>query len=400
MAAATVDHHHRRHHLHLNSLPLIDVRLLSHSELLSLSLCSSSSSTTTVQYDVDEQDSTPKIDASVFNESAGSRKQTFSRLRLAPRNSSPLPPQIPSPAPVKPLDEEDSQVISLLKSLLNIQSHNSPAIADDQLIPVRVEFEDLSNTNGNGYVGLQNIPVELVTCSGTNRKRGRPRKDESGSARDYRWLIASENGRSESQSEIDKTMVTAVNESSQYTPVGIVSCETEKRKRGRPRKNESAFIKVNGSEDGITNKLLVSPVGSVSCETGKRKRGRPRKNDSAMKMVMVSESSQNVSSDVVTCETRKRKPGRPRKNETMRGYGGVRSDDKLVQSESEVKMEIVVPKTEDEKVLPVENRNGVVVNLVPLANVEDPFWEELRRTEGMEKDDELLGFWRGSNGDW
>ena len=74
------------------------------------------------------------------------------------------------------------------KSLLNIQSHSSAVIADDdddkddsQLIPVRVKFED-SNTSGNGiHIGPQNIPVELVTCSGTKRKRGRPRKENSGS---------------------------------------------------------------------------------------------------------------------------------------------------------------------------------------------------------------------------
>ncbi|KAK1592697.1 hypothetical protein Q3G72_028886 [Acer saccharum] len=413
MAVTTVDNHHHLH-LHLNSLPLIDVRLLSNSELLSLSLCcssSSSSTTTTIQFDDEDQHSTPKIDASVFNESAGSRKQTFSRLRLRPRNSSPLPPQIPSPAPVKPLDEENSQVISLLKSLLNIQSHSSAAIADDddsQLIPVRVKFED-SNTSGNGiHIGPQNIPVEFVTCSETKRKRGRPRKENSGStvASNYRWSMASDNG------ETDKMMATVLNGSSQNTPIGIVgSCETGKRKRGRPRKYDSPVIKVNENQNGINNN--VSPVGGVSCETGKRKRGRPRKNASGivkgneinkMDMVLEGESARNISNDVVACETSKRKRGRPRKDESLRGYGGVKSDNKLVQSsESEApKMETVVPEErEDGKEMAVESTNGVVVDVVPLVpNVEDPFWEELRRTERTEKGGELLEFWRGSNGEW
>ncbi|KAK4858862.1 hypothetical protein QYF36_023098 [Acer negundo] len=417
MAVTTVDNHHQQQHLHLNSLPLIDVRLLSNSELLSLSLCSSSSSstTTTIQFDDEDQHSTPKIDASVFNESAGSRKQTFSRLRLRPRNSSPLPPQIPSPAPVKPLDEENSQVVSLLKSLLNIQSHSSTAIADDndnddsQLIPVRVKFEEYSNTIVNGIrIGPQNIPVELVTCSKTKRKRGRPRKENSGStiASGYRWSMASDNG------ETDKMMATVLNGSSQNTPIGIVgSCETGKRKRGRPRKNDSPVIKVNENQNGINNN--VSPVSGVSCETGKRKRGRPRKNASdivkgneinKVDMVLEGESSRNISNDVVACETSKRKRGRPRKDESLRGYGGVKSDNKLVQnSESEApKMETVVrEEREDGKEMAVESRNGVVVDVVPLvANVEDPFWEELRRTERTEKGGELLEFWRGSNGDW
>ncbi|KAK2642931.1 hypothetical protein Ddye_024694 [Dipteronia dyeriana] len=418
MAVTTVDGDDD-HHLHLNSLPLIDVRLLSNSELLSLSLCSSSSSsstTTNIQFDDEDQHSTPKIDASVFNESAGSRKQTFSRLRLRPRNSSPLPPQIPSPAPVKPLDEENSQVISLLKSLLNIQSHSSAAIADEednnndsQLIPVRVKFEEYSNASGNGiHIGPQNIPVELVTCSETKKKRGRPRKENSGStiASDYRWSIATENG------ETDKTVAPVLNGSWQNTPIGIVgSYETGKRKRGRPRKNDSPVIKVNENQNGINNN--VSTVGGVSCETGKQKRGRPKKNASGIvkgneinkiDRVWEGESSRNISNDVVACETSKRKRGRPRKDESLRGYGGVKIDNKLVQSsEGEAPMveNVVREEREDGKEMAVESRNGVVVDVVPLvANVEDPFWEELRRTERTEKGDDLLEFWRGSNGEW
>ncbi|PQM40540.1 uncharacterized protein Pyn_24506 [Prunus yedoensis var. nudiflora] len=102
MASATVVDHHNPdpnpnpnpspspspnpNHLHLDSLPLIDLRLLSQSDLYSLSLTSSSSlSNPTRRFDDDVL--IPKIDRSVFNESAGSRKQTYSRLRLAPRNS-------------------------------------------------------------------------------------------------------------------------------------------------------------------------------------------------------------------------------------------------------------------------------------------------------------------------
>ncbi|KAL6578352.1 methyl-CpG-binding domain-containing protein [Orobanche minor] len=70
--------------LQLESIPVVDIRLLSQSEIYALSLCSSSA------FDPDRCDDIviPKIDRSVFNESAGSRKQTYSRLRLAPPSSS------------------------------------------------------------------------------------------------------------------------------------------------------------------------------------------------------------------------------------------------------------------------------------------------------------------------
>ncbi|XP_073014482.1 uncharacterized protein [Typha latifolia] len=65
-------------------LPVIDLRLLSQAELNTLSLSCPNA------FDLRRCDDVvvPKIDRSVFNESAGSRKQTYSRLRLAPRNPS------------------------------------------------------------------------------------------------------------------------------------------------------------------------------------------------------------------------------------------------------------------------------------------------------------------------
>ncbi|GFQ07605.1 methyl-cpg-binding domain-containing protein 8 [Phtheirospermum japonicum] len=71
--------------LQLDSIAVVDLRLLSQSEIYALSLCSSSA------FDPDRCDDVviPKIDRSVFNESAGSRKQTYSRLRLLPPSSTP-----------------------------------------------------------------------------------------------------------------------------------------------------------------------------------------------------------------------------------------------------------------------------------------------------------------------
>ncbi|XP_011045682.1 PREDICTED: uncharacterized protein LOC105140510 isoform X2 [Populus euphratica] len=51
--------------------------------------------------------------------------------------------------------------------------------------------------------------------------------------------------------------------------------------------------------------------------------------------------------------------------------------------------------------LEIVNRKGVVVDIVGLASLDDPYKDELkRRTEGMEKEEELLGFFRELGGQW
>lgn len=74
-------------------IPVVDLRFLSQSELATLALSSPNA------FDLRRCDDVvvPKIDRSVFNESAGSRKQTYSRLRLAPpkADSPSLPPSLP-----------------------------------------------------------------------------------------------------------------------------------------------------------------------------------------------------------------------------------------------------------------------------------------------------------------
>ncbi|OAY63796.1 Methyl-CpG-binding domain-containing protein 8 [Ananas comosus] len=68
-------------------IPVVDLRLLSQAELNTLSHSCPNA------FDLRRCDDivVPKIDRSVFNESAGSRKQTYSRLRLAPHKPSPSP---------------------------------------------------------------------------------------------------------------------------------------------------------------------------------------------------------------------------------------------------------------------------------------------------------------------
>lgn len=284
-------------HLHLEALPLIDLRLLSQSELYSLSLCSSSS------YSSNDSDDVliPKIDRSVFNESAGSRKQTYSRLRLAPRKSqstsatgptrtltptpfSSTPRQIP-----EPLDEENYQIISLLKQLFTAQAPTAenPATADDDdnLVSVRVEFEEALPDWSSA--GLQNVPIDVIP-------------DAAGG------------GGGE-----------------------------QKRKRGRPRKSEN---------------LRIEPRAERKTEP-------------------------NVPVDVVVSEgEKKRKRGRPRKEENP-----------MIESrQSEREMDVA---EEREMVMVMVNKKVDVADVAALANVKDPYGEELkRRTEGLQTEAELLGF--------
>ncbi|CAK7347154.1 unnamed protein product [Dovyalis caffra] len=195
-----------QNHLHTESLPLIDLRYLSQSELLSLSFCSSSSSLHRLHTDTADV-STPKIDRSVFNESAGSRKQTFSRLRLAPRNSNASSSSNSTPAVPfqyterQPLDEENSQIISRLKSLFGSDSHSTENKNEDyhNLVSVPViyneymrlpfannaESQNVSTSIGDSNQGVKRIEVNhlistrIAESSSKKRKRGRPRKNEN-----------------------------------------------------------------------------------------------------------------------------------------------------------------------------------------------------------------------------
>lgn len=159
----------------------MDLQLLSQSELYSLSLCSPST------FDPRRCDDVviPKIDRSVFNESAGSRKQTYSRLRLAPasdpasassirRRTPHLRPSTHNSHPLfldaDPENVENRQIVSLLKELFGVEC--SASVKDDnmeELVPVQVDYSET-------------VPMPQlanVVSTGQKRKRGRPRKNEN-----------------------------------------------------------------------------------------------------------------------------------------------------------------------------------------------------------------------------
>ncbi|KAH7849143.1 hypothetical protein Vadar_013591 [Vaccinium darrowii] len=145
--------------LQIDSIPIVDLRFLSQSDLHALSHFSTTSSSSTFDPRRCHDDLViPQIDRSVFNESAGSRKQTYSRLRLAPRkphsssSSSALPRRITDDA--DPERAENYHIIGLLKQLFG------PKPSGDEIVPIQVEYGE-------------SVPSELLK----KRKRGRPSRD-------------------------------------------------------------------------------------------------------------------------------------------------------------------------------------------------------------------------------
>ncbi|XP_030493830.2 uncharacterized protein LOC115709758 [Cannabis sativa] len=259
MASGTVAADDNRH-LRLDSLPLIDLHLLSQSELYSLSF---TSSTSHPLRRCDDDVSIPKIDRSVFNESAGSRKQTYSRLRLASRksklsSSSSSSAVVVAPPPAEPLDQERFQIIGLLKKLFTDES-------SDGLVCAPVDYnnsfpEPLCEV-------MPNTPIDVVVDSGIKkRKRGRPRKDlvqefacnvESGSPNS---LLCSSGGDIGSVPVLSNAELSSAKPGSFSVPVDRVMEDSSaasivggqvKRKRGRPRKGEIRSVENAKGKDRV-----------------------------------------------------------------------------------------------------------------------------------------------------
>ncbi|XP_057975022.1 uncharacterized protein LOC131162490 isoform X2 [Malania oleifera] len=166
--------------LRAEEIPVVDLRLLSQSELHALSLSSSPS------FDLHRVDDIviPKIDRSVFNESAGSRKQTYSRLRLAPgkselatsgapiRRSAGRPRRLPAPRYYPDtVDDENNKIVGCLKQLFAAEDYN------DNLVQVEVEYGESVPEIYNVGHSLQEIPIDVID-GGKKRRRGSKPKSE------------------------------------------------------------------------------------------------------------------------------------------------------------------------------------------------------------------------------
>ncbi|XP_023546077.1 methyl-CpG-binding domain-containing protein 8-like [Cucurbita pepo subsp. pepo] len=186
MASTTMVASSSNDSLRMNTLPIIDLRRLSQSDLYCLSRFFSSSSSSTSQSNNDDDVLIPKIDRSVFNESAGSRKQTYSRLRLAPRK-----PQISSSSSSSTfrsqssdrLDVGSAQIVTRLKQLFVGDSHcavnDSYGDGDEDLVLVNHIYDE--SVPDSSYAIFQSIPVDIIDSSygPIKRRRGRPRKDSN-----------------------------------------------------------------------------------------------------------------------------------------------------------------------------------------------------------------------------
>ncbi|XP_057794538.1 uncharacterized protein LOC131010867 [Salvia miltiorrhiza] len=269
--------------LRLDSIPIVDLRLLSQSELYSLSRCSSSASDPNRRDDV----VIPIIDRSVFNESAGSRKQTYSRLRLAPTDSSSATPRCRTPhlrstaavygatnSKSDPENAENHQIINLLKQFF--VADMNPA----DLFPVKIEY-------------LNSLPVQQF--------------------------------------------LSPPSPSPSNAPPPVL-----KRKRGRPRRTD-----------------YLGNVGDLAVEVSVIDASYMDRLQLPMPMPMPIPMPIPSLNEFV-----------PRDN----------GEDK------------------DREVL---NSDGVAVDLAALGASEHPYWEEIRRrTDGLQTEEELLGFLTGLNGRW
>ncbi|KAE9603873.1 hypothetical protein Lal_00002050 [Lupinus albus] len=175
MAESSTDHHSSTVNLSSN----IEFSHLSQSDLFTLSVSPPSHRSR-------EQPIAPVINRSAFNESAGSRRQTYSRLRLLPRDKQPVSRPatiVRAPRPIsEAVEQENSQIISLLQDLFGVEplpksNVEEPNGGDNSLVPVQVEFQH--SLPESAALPLLNIPIGVGESSQGKRKRGRPRKDEN-----------------------------------------------------------------------------------------------------------------------------------------------------------------------------------------------------------------------------
>ncbi|KAK4340024.1 hypothetical protein RND71_041486 [Anisodus tanguticus] len=162
----------------LEALAHIDISKLSQSELQTLSLCSDSAYNLRRTNDV----VIPQIDRSLFNESAGSRRQTYSRIRHQHRRSR-MPGHHPSTSQPKPgptSDPETHAILHFLKYFIHNPNSNSPPPPPPPplppLPPVNSPATQLDTTGIQETNLIQEKTLILMSECDKKRKRGRKPK--------------------------------------------------------------------------------------------------------------------------------------------------------------------------------------------------------------------------------
>ncbi|KAI4973433.1 hypothetical protein ZWY2020_035694 [Hordeum vulgare] len=142
-------------------LPVVDLRVLAQSDLEALSAASLHA---VAPRSCPDADPLPplKIDRAVFNESAGSRKQTFSRLRLAAAASSSLPTPPSSITPSAGNNPENQLVAYHLRRLFAREDPSCPPSPPPppETLDLPSPDPDRETTNSKG------VSVDLVSLAG------------------------------------------------------------------------------------------------------------------------------------------------------------------------------------------------------------------------------------------
>ncbi|KAJ6842572.1 uncharacterized protein M6B38_301845 [Iris pallida] len=384
-----------------DAFPVIDVRLLSQSDLLSLASSSPNS------FDLRQlSDVVPTIDRSVFNESAGSRKQTYARHPLSPTSADPHPlprrrgrPRLhptpvppPPPPPSDPSSEDNVRIVSHLRRLFGEKPE--PAINDNALAAIVTAAEDRDREirNAKGEVVDLAALAEKGDLYGEEMRR---RTQGLTTAEQILGYMAGLDGEWGSRRRRRKTVDAAV--FGDELPRGWKLLLWAKRKDGSVFLDCRRYVSPNGRQF-MSCKEVSSYILSL---LGKQDVRQPIPEESALipSLVPMPPSSGTVVSNIVHDD-----PGR-RENLHISSYPHQLSESRKKINESHSKK---VDEVKERALALVEvgdrevrNGKGEVINLFRLAQKEDLFGEEIkRRTEELRTEEQVLGYMKGLEGQW
>nr|GEV30901.1 DNA-binding, integrase-type [Tanacetum cinerariifolium] len=362
-------------------IPVVDLRLLSQSDLYSLSTATSSSSSNNHNNNRPDDVIIPKIDKTVFNESAGSRKQTYSRLRLAP----------PVVAGATSAPNAKMRRIARHQQALKY-AHAPVSLGGDS-------SNDVDPEDDNGDVIVEDADVIVKENDGENeavKEDGNVTVKEDKEANEVEndvmsrlgdEVIVKENTEA-NENEVENDVVMSPELVTVKLPEEerMERVET-KRKRGRPRKSESEVL------------VCAPQVANKDKEVVDSKGENENENENENETVMSPEPVTTVMLPEEEEETKKR--GRPRRSDSE-VLGSAFSVAKRVRERArESSVMKVVEYYDRDKDKEVVNSKGEEVDVVKLGELYDPYGPEIqRRTEGMSSVDEFLDFFRGLNGQW
>ncbi|KAJ6814762.1 uncharacterized protein M6B38_138130 [Iris pallida] len=401
----------------IDAIPVIDVRLLSHSDLLSLAASSPAA------FDLRHlSDVVPKIDRSVFNESAGSRKQTYSRLPLSPNSPNspsaprrrgrprlhplPAPPPPPPPPPSDPSPdpshEENLRIVYHLRRLFELRTGErygkpEPLIAQEKPVvaPVVAEVPAADDRD----LELRNAKGEVVDLAGLAEREDpfgeemRRRTQGLTTAEQILGYMTGLDGEWGSRRRKRKTVDAAV--------FGDGLPRGWKLHLGLKRKEGTVFLNCRN---------YVSPTGKqfMSCKevssyllslTGHHDARHPISDQHEVSTLINPSPVPPPPSSAATGNDTPRDESVSKENlhpllESREA--NTQSQSKIVDEVKERALVLVEVGGQE-----VRNGKGDVINLAQLAEKGDLFGEEIRRrTKELKTEEQVLGYMKGLEGQW